>query len=107
MSSRYLNDELDWTDDRAPTVEAKFAGARGTINVTATDDRGLRAYVLVDRTKGSVVAGGALKGKTAEFKEPRRDGGGKPASQTFQLIVTDSGGNQTRTNVGAAKSKKK
>ena len=109
MSSRYLNDELDMTDDEPPTVEAKFAGsgARGTINVKATDDRGLRAYVLVDRTKGTVVAGGTLKGKSAEFKEPRRDAGGKAPSQTYQLIVTDSGGHQTRTNIGAAKSKKK
>jgi hypothetical protein len=107
MSSRYLNDELDLTDDQPPTVEAKFAGARGTITVKASDDRGLRAYVLVDRTKGSVVAGGTLKGTTAEFKEARPNGGGKSPSQTFQLIVSDSGGHQTRINVGAAKSKKK
>jgi hypothetical protein len=96
MSSRYLAKDLDLTDNQPPTVRAEPpARDRSGWNLTvhANDDKGLKAIVIVDRKAGSVVAGRALKGKSQQIRQRIPD---SAASSPLQIIVSDSGGNQSR-----------
>jgi hypothetical protein len=105
MSSRYLAGDLRPGDEQPPKVEvsrpAKGPGG-WAINVTATDDAGLRAIVIVDRTGGSVVAGRKLSGAKQTFRQTLPIKDAKADRLQLQVILTDDGGNQTRTNVDSS-----
>jgi hypothetical protein len=106
MSSRCLAEDVNSADEQPPNVEAKLVSKGTALEVKASDEGGLRAFVLVDRGKGTVVAGRALTGDKAEFREAVRPSPGKPQSAEFQLIFTDNGGNQTRINLDSTGKKK-
>ena len=97
MCSRYIAGDLRLTDNAPPRVEvigvAPDNGDR-TLTARAVDEGRLRAFVVVDEERGSVVAGGKLSGATQEFRARLPAG---PSSGRLQLIVADEGGNQTRT----------
>lgn len=100
MSSRFLNPELDRTDDVPPTADMEILGTSPTtgqiqLRITAADSTGLRAYALFDNNAGSLVSGGPLNRETVDDKALIS---AKMANgmQRFTLIVTDNGGNQTR-----------
>lgn len=110
MASRYLGLDLDTTDNDPAEVEVKLAynlrqGA--SISVNAKDETGLRAVVLTDRKRGSVIAGRSLKGKAQQiqYKLPVTV---KSGEVEVMVIVADAGGNQTRKSkkikVGKSKS---
>jgi hypothetical protein len=105
-SSRCLAEDLDRADDRPPTIEAKWTSNGAAVDIEAADETGLRAFVLVDRAKGSVVAGRALSGKSAKFREAVRATPGKGPAGGFQLIVADAGGNQKRMTLDAPNKRK-
>ncbi|MEK6260549.1 MAG: hypothetical protein AABP62_18280 [Planctomycetota bacterium] len=99
MSSRYVASDLDWTDNKAPTVTLKFDTRRKPLklSVIADDDRGLRAITYMDRIKGTVIGGIALKGahQSLDYTVPataHHDG-----RCDIEAFVTDNGGNLTRT----------
>jgi hypothetical protein len=105
MSSRYLADDLDLTDQQPPEVEVtSLTGGRGkwTVSVKASDNKGLRAVVFVDRAAGSVIAGRKLTGVAQEFREHLAAMDAKVQALKLQLIVTDDGGNQTRLSYPVA-----
>jgi hypothetical protein len=82
-------------------VSAPAKGAQGTnVAVKASDNKGLRAIVFIDRNAGTVVAGRKLAGKSQEFRQPLPAQEGKAKEVKLQVILTDDGGNQTRVTVG-------
>jgi hypothetical protein len=98
MSSRYLAQDLQLTDTQPAKVEVSppvLHQGSWVVNVTASDDTGLRAIVFVDRNAGSVIAGKTLTGVRQSVRHtfPR-----DPKFPELQLmvIVTDVGGHQTR-----------
>jgi hypothetical protein len=102
MSSRYLAQDLDRTDDQPPRVAVRVdkRAGRSTVTVKSSDNTGLRAIVLVDRNAGSIFAGRQLTGRTQTFSQRLPFGGGKAKEPSVQVIVTDQGGNQTRRSIG-------
>jgi hypothetical protein len=96
MSSRYLNPALDLTDTSPPKLEATASRNANTwtIKVKASDDTALRSIIFFDRTSGSIVDGRPLTGKSAEFTH--RLPPFKSADPKLQIILTDTGGHQTR-----------
>lgn len=100
MSSRFLNPELDRTDDVAPDAELEalqvdLASGQVNLRITASDASGLRAFALVDTNAGSILGGGQLKGEHVEQDVTVRPLAAK-GMLDITLIVTDNGGNQTR-----------
>ena len=98
MCSRYVNPQLDLTDNELPKVELKMVGvgrAGIRVAVTATDNTGLRAWAVLDKSQDSLIAGGKLRGNSwsEQINLPA-----KPENGVFHLtlIVADQGGNQTR-----------
>jgi hypothetical protein len=102
MSSRYLAGDLDQSDAEPPRVELAATKGAGPLSVTvkASDNKGLRAIVFIDRNAGSVIAGRKLSGTIQEFRQVLAIADPKPKSKSkdpnIQVIVTDDGGNQTR-----------
>jgi hypothetical protein len=100
MSSRYLAPDLDLRDNQPPRIEAMQVarGAGGwTVSIKASDNLGLRAVVFIDREAGSIVGGRRLSGKMQTFQE------NLPAIKAtsglrLQAVLTDDGGNQTRSS---------
>ena len=105
MASRYFARDLAAADDRPPKVEsARLAreGGAWVLSLSASDDTGLRAVVLVDRGAESVTAGRALEGKARSFRQrlPAAAATGPNArGLKLQIILADDGGNQTRATV--------
>ena len=101
MSSRYINSQLDRSDNSKAEVDLNLAVQGSTLvaQLDAKDDIGLRAVVFVDRVRGSVMHDKDLKGQSVALRErlprPAIDGDGKVE---VQAIVTDKGGNQTRVS---------
>jgi hypothetical protein len=105
MSSRYLAKDLRVGDHQPPKVEVKEIWRRNgqvIVSVTASDESGLRAVVFFDRRSGSVLTGKALSGVTQQFQEKIVPFDLKAGEIDLQLIVTDVGGNQTRTTLSGA-----
>jgi hypothetical protein len=96
MASRYLSKELDLADNEPAGVEVTTQGR--SVTVRATDNRGLRALVIVDLAARSVASGRALTGTTQGVTQEIPGSG----PLRLQVIVADAGGNQTRKRVGAA-----
>lgn len=102
MSSRFLNPQLDRTDQTPAKASLKIldvAPRTGLVrlSVTASDDSGLRVFGIHDENNGSgdFIAGAALNSEKLEQEltvkvQPK---GGKIS---VELIVVDNGGNQTR-----------
>jgi hypothetical protein len=105
MSSRYLAGDLRLADNRPPQVAVKILVSENgerTIDVTASDDTGLRAYVIVDGAGESVASGGKLSGRSQQFQY-RLPAAQKPGG--VKVIVADDGGNQTRRRLPAVNQK--
>lgn len=99
MSSRQLAGDLRLTDAQPPKVDVSAPirqQGNWVVTITASDDTGLRAIVIVDRAAGSVVAGQKLSGKTQTLRQaiPINP---KSTEAQLQIIVSDEGGHQTRT----------
>jgi hypothetical protein len=100
MSSRYIANDLDLTDNQPPRVELgkiSMGSGRLTVSVKATDNNGLRAIVFLDRNAGTIVGGRKLHGTKDEFRQVLSASAPKGRETKLQAIVTDDGGNQTRT----------
>lgn len=99
MSSRYLATDLRLTDTQPPKVEVSAPTRQQgnwVVNITSSDDAGLRALVVVDRNAGSVVAGRKLTGKQQTIRQTFPVDAKSPDPQ-LMVIVTDDAGHQTRT----------
>lgn len=99
MSSRYLNSELDTTDDSPPKVDLKLVVERPRAlyaEVTASDDGQLRAAVFSDGIAKTIVAGKKLSGSSTKFRTRIPQAKLADGRVEIRVIVTDSGGNQTR-----------
>lgn len=99
MSSRYLNVELDNTDASPPKVEMELIADRSRslyAAVTVSDNGGLRTAVFSDVVAGTIVAGQRLSGSQQTFRTRIPQAKLKDGSVEIRVIVTDSGGNQTR-----------
>ena len=101
MSSRYVNPNLDFSDNEPPKADFEpISSPRNGLlcRVKVTDNRGLRAWVISDKAQDSIIAGGKLQGKewSQQITLPAKAESGK-----FQLtlIVADEGGNQTRVRM--------
>jgi hypothetical protein len=98
MNSRFLNAGVDVTDFTFPVVDiALLPGVNANeyeITLTATDDKGLRAAVIQDEIRGTVVGGCSLDGKhqqqqwTVALRPEPKSGKAKVSIQ-----VIDQGGN--------------
>jgi hypothetical protein len=105
MSSRYLAADLKVEDEQPAKVEVKqLAGRAGSVIVLlkASDNIGLRAVVFLDRKAGTVLAGRKLQGRAQEVRQELKPLSGKSEEMDVQVIVTDEGGNQTRTGAPRA-----
>ena len=94
MSSRYLNADLRRTDFAPPKLEVSAPQKQQggwSVNVTASDDVGLRAIVFVDRGAGSIVTGRKLTGMRQSFRQTLNIADSK--APNLQIILTDEGGN--------------
>lgn len=101
MSSRYLAQDLDTSDDIPPVVVLELTlGEENSPRVTvkASDNTGLRAIVFSDMTAGTVIGGRQLSGRSQEFHERLPDSVVLSGAIKLRAIVTDDGGNQTRAN---------
>ncbi len=106
--SRYLASDLDPSDDIPPEVNARIVAridqptASVTVEVNASDDRGLRAALFYAPHQDSVVGGRALSGRRQSFTQQLAI---KPAVSTdvqIDVTVTDSGGNYTTKRISSA-----
>jgi hypothetical protein len=99
MSSRYVATDLDWTDDKPPTVELAFDARRRPLKLTvrAADETGLRSITYFDRIKGTVVAGSAIKGTNQSLELSVPPSAVHDGVCEIEAFVTDNGGNLTRT----------
>jgi len=102
MSSRYLATDLDMHDLTPPSLNVRIVGARldtrpatVTIEVDASDDRGLRAAEFVCVQKDSVVGGRWLSGTRQTFREQFSIDAALAGKVEIDTIVTDIGGNYT------------
>jgi hypothetical protein len=101
MSSRYLAEDLDTSDDVPPAVELELTAGKGgspLVRVRASDDTGLRALVFTDATAGGIIGGRKMAGKHQEFRQRLPDGVLRSGEIKLRAIVTDDGGNQTRVS---------
>ncbi|HSG72147.1 MAG TPA: hypothetical protein VLA12_17155 [Planctomycetaceae bacterium] len=99
MSSRYLNPDLDRTDNTAAEVDLKLVvEGRMTLyaDLTLKDDKGLRALVLTDTIEGTIVEGQELSGKETTLRVKLNKVALRDGEVKVMAIVTDTGGNQTR-----------
>ncbi len=98
MSSRYLNPNLDHQDNTPADVEMTLeaAGSNLLADLTARDEGGIRAVVFSDMVAGTIIAGTALDATelTERVRLPRVEV--RNGEVEIRVIVTDSGGNQTR-----------
>lgn len=98
MSSRYINSELDHSDNTKAQVGLKLAirGSSLVAQLDAKDDTGLRAVVFSDSVRGSVFHSKDLSGKVVSYRErlptPALNNSGEVE---IRAVVTDNGGNQT------------
>jgi hypothetical protein len=77
MSSRYLAEDLDTSDDVPPVVDLELTVREDSsphVSVQASDNMGLRAIVLSDLAAGTVIGGRRLIGQAQEFDERLPDG---------------------------------
>lgn len=98
MSSRYLNPELDRTDNKPPVATLKLTATRSQLfaELTATDDHQLTSVLFYDKVEGSIIEGRALDGSEAKFEQKITKAKLREDQVEVMCIVTDSGGNQTR-----------
>ena len=99
MSSRYLNAELDDTDQLPPRVELKLEVDKPRslfATVTASDKGELRTAVFSDMVAGTIISGQKLKGSQQTFRTRIPQAKLVDGAVEIRVIVTDSGGNQTR-----------
>ncbi len=99
MSSRYLNPQLDITDNEPPKVELKLVVEKPRslfAEVTASDNTALRSAVFSDLIAGSIVDGQKLSGTSKNLRQRINQAKLKDGSVAIRVIVTDEGGNQTR-----------
>lgn len=96
--SRYLVPGLDLADDVPPTAEMKVRLSDGpqpeiSIDLTARDDRELRAVLFVDLGRDTVIGSADLKGveHSRKLKFPVRLGDG--GTVRLQAKVADASGN--------------
>jgi hypothetical protein len=100
MASRYLNQQVDRTDNRPPKVVLDTSRTSGGIVVTvdATDESGLSTVVLLDRSESDrkMVAGQRLSGQrqTTKLLLPAAQLPNGPVR--LQVLVVDTGGNMTK-----------
>lgn len=99
-SSRYLNREIDRTDDTKPIVEFEIVDiARATgqvkLQLKAADETALRGYVVMDRNASTLIDFGPLKDKVHGQQLIVRPQA-KNGKVRLTMIVVDQGGNQTR-----------
>lgn len=99
MSSRYLNPELDVTDNTPPQVELNLVVERPRslfAVAKAADKNGLRSAVFSDTVARTIVAGQKLNGSSRMIRQRINQAKLKDGSVAIRVIVTDEGGNQTR-----------
>jgi hypothetical protein len=99
MSSRYLNSELNVTDNEPPKVELKLVVEKPRslfAEVTASDNTSLRSVVFSDGVAGTIVDGQKLNGSSKKLRHRINQAKLKDGSVEIRVIVTDEGGNQTR-----------
>lgn len=101
-SSRYLNREIDRTDDTQPIVEFEIVDvARATgqvkLQLKAADESALRGYVVLDRNASTLIDFGTLKDKVQGQQLIVRPQA-KNGKVRLTMIVVDQGGNQTRVH---------
>lgn len=98
MSSRYVAQDLDASDDEPPRILDASLVSQGrafVLNVNASDNTALRALVVYDENAGSIIGGQGLKGEQARIRlrlPVKIDNG----NAKLLLILTDDGGHQTR-----------
>ena len=98
MTSRFLNPDVDRTDNVQPTLDAQLSTSRDNIliRMNVHDDKGLAFACVVDESdKGGLIMLDARKltGATEQiqFRVPRRDLN-NPESK-LMLVAVDTGGN--------------
>jgi hypothetical protein len=98
MSSRYVASDLDWNDNAAPSVMLKFNARRKPLRleVTADDQRGLRAVTYMDRIQGTVIGGAALRGTHQSWEYAVPATAQHEGRCDIEAFVVDQGGNLTR-----------
>jgi hypothetical protein len=102
MSSRYVARDLKMNDQQPPRVEVSLQTQTKefqTVRVKASDNSGLRAIVFFDRAAGSILTGRKLSGKSQQVVEKLPMLGLKTKPLDVEVIVTDDGGNQTRSSL--------
>jgi hypothetical protein len=100
MSSRFLATDLDMHDQTPPDLRLRIVGAKldtrpasVTVEVDASDDRGLRAALFWCVQKDSVIGGRWLSGTRQTFREQLAIDAALAGKVEVEAIVTDIGGN--------------
>ncbi len=101
-SSRFLNAEIDRSDNEPAQAELKVLSVEPRsqqvrLSIHATDNNGLRAYAVIDNHAQYAVTAGPIQGTLFSGEEVvkiKTEGG----ASKLTLIVVDQGGNQTRVS---------
>jgi hypothetical protein len=102
LSTRYLATDLVTNDVTPPDLRVRIVDAKldkqpasVTVEVDASDDRGLRAVMFVCIRQDDVVGGRWLSGTRQRFRQELVIDGSKPGEVTIEATVIDIGGNYT------------
>lgn len=101
MTSRYLNSEIDRSDNTRPKAEVsiKQVGLNLQVDVNATDDKNLSLLTVVEVTKNDgrqLVATRQLSGKQDSVKLRITPKDVSSRNPTLQFILIDAGGNHRK-----------
>ena len=106
-SSRYLAPDCDFSDQSPPNLELKWVGNPGPgasavrVQVTASDDRALRAIAFFDPEQDLVVEGRALSGRSKSFEQSLKLKSSADGQVRVQGLLTDMGGNLVTVEITA------
>jgi hypothetical protein len=100
LSSRYLATDLDVNDLSPPDLRVRVVDAKRdkrsaslTVEVDASDDRGLRAVLFLCVQQDSVVGGRQLSGTRQTFRQQLAIDPAISGEVAIDVTVTDVGGN--------------
>jgi len=99
MANRHFNSTLDVTDNVPPEVELKLIVEQPRelyAVVSASDKSKLRTAVFSDLVAGTIVGGEKLNDAEVTVRKKIPQAKLKDGSVVIRVIVSDSGGNQTR-----------
>lgn len=103
--SRHLSSDLDLADSQPPEATASYLVRANSPTVrvvlTASDNRALGAYLVLDGLSGNVLAGDTLQGSGLTEKQIEVPADRSQSKPSLRVVVSDRSGNLTQIDVTA------